>query len=181
MGAECSWIQQNLTVCTYQVLLSFKQCDSDNGSSRYYMLFLVKNPFISSNYKAYLMTKRFNRKNVRFHFRFVRTFSRIWLHQVLPSFKQQCDSDNGSSRYYMLLLIINHFSCNYNIQDWKWGKNSDHIFIFFISQFPQKGSTFIILKTNRYSKLFSDGKFSDFFLFQKLGNTTIQFFLYPLF
>ena len=76
----------------------------------------------------------------------------------------------------MLLLIINHFSCNYNIQDWKWGKNSDHIFIFFISQFPQKGSTFIILKTDRYSKLFSDGKFSDCFLFQQLENTTIQFF-----
>ena len=76
----------------------------------------------------------------------------------------------------MLLLIINHFSSNYNIQDWKWGKNSDHIFIFFISQFPQKGSTFIILKTVRYSKLFSDGKFSDFFLLQQLGNTTIQLF-----
>ena len=39
----------------------------------------------------------------------------------------------------------------------------NNIFIFFISQFPQKGSTFIILKTERYSKLFSDGKVSDFF------------------
>ena len=45
----------------YQVLLSFKQCDSDNGCSRYYMLFLGKNLFISTNYEAYFMTKRFNR------------------------------------------------------------------------------------------------------------------------
>ena len=46
----------------YQVLVSFKQCDSDNASSRYYMLFLIKNPFISTNYEAFIMTKRLNRK-----------------------------------------------------------------------------------------------------------------------
>ena len=42
----------------------------------------------SSYYKACFMTKRFNRKNPRFRFRFVRAFNRIWLYQVLPSFKQ---------------------------------------------------------------------------------------------